>query len=99
MNVGIIALLQETNTFIAEATTLRHFEENLLLTGEPVRAQLADTQHEIGGFFTGLASNGLEAVPIFAARALPFVVDRSPAKSSAEAAAWDVLAREVTRTG
>lgn len=72
MNVGIIALLQETNTFIAEATTLRHFEENLLLTGEAIRTQLADTQHEIGGFFTGLASNGLEAVPIFAARALPF---------------------------
>jgi microcystin degradation protein MlrC len=72
MKVGVIALLQETNTFIAESTTLRHFEENLLLTGAPIRAQLADTQHEIGGFFTGLATHGLEAVPIFAARALPF---------------------------
>jgi alkyldihydroxyacetonephosphate synthase len=43
-----------------------------------------------------LRARSLRASP---ARALPFVVDRSPAKSSAEAAAWDVLAREVTRTG
>lgn len=70
--VGIIALLQETNTFIAEATTLRHFEENLLLTGEPIRTELAGTAHEVGGFFSGLAEAGLQAVPIFAARALPY---------------------------
>ncbi|REJ72393.1 MAG: hypothetical protein DWQ34_12320 [Planctomycetota bacterium] len=72
MKVGIIALLQETNTFIAEPTTLAHFEENLLLTGEAVRESLAGTQHEIGGFFGGLAEQGVDAVPIFAARALPY---------------------------
>ena len=72
MRVGVIALLQETNTFIAEATTLRHFEENLLVTGDRVRSELAQTQHETGGFFEGLARQGLEAVPIFAARALPY---------------------------
>ena len=72
MRVGIIALLQETNTFIAEPTTLRHFEENLLVTGEAVRDRTADTQHETGGFFAGLDEAGIEAVPIFAARALPF---------------------------
>ena len=72
MKVGIVALLQETNTFIAEPTTLAHFEENLLLTGEPVRDALADTQHEIGGYFGGLSEQGIEAVPIFATRALPY---------------------------
>src|SRR5262245_6898850 len=72
MRVGIIALLQETNTFIAEATTLRHFEENLLLTGEPIRVAFADAAHEVGGMFAGLAEAGIEAVPIFATRALPF---------------------------
>lgn len=72
MRVGIIALLQETNTFINEPTTLRHFEENLLVTGEAVRDRTADTQHELGGFFAGLAEAGLEAVPIFATRALPY---------------------------
>lgn len=72
MRVGVIALLQETNTFIAEPTTLRHFEENLLVTGERVRSELADTQHETGGFFEGLSRQKLDAVPIFAARALPY---------------------------
>ena len=72
MKVGVITLLQETNTFIAEATTLRHFEENLLLTGAPIRAAFADTAHEVGGMFAGLDQAGIEAVPIFATRALPF---------------------------
>ena len=40
MRVGILALLHESNTFIAEPTTLRHFEENLLATGEQVREKL-----------------------------------------------------------
>jgi microcystin degradation protein MlrC len=72
MRVGILALLHESNTFISEPTTLRHFEENLLLTHESIREKLADTHHEIGGFFEGLAAAGIEAVPIFAARAVPF---------------------------
>ena len=72
MRVGIIALLQESNTFVAEATTLRHFENHLLARGEQVRAALADTPHEVGGFFERLARGDIEAVPIFAARALPF---------------------------
>lgn len=72
MRVGIVALLQETNTFIAEATTLRHFEENLLLTGEPIRDVFAESSHEVGGMFAGLEKAGVDAVPIFATRALPF---------------------------
>jgi microcystin degradation protein MlrC len=72
MRVGIIALLQESNTFIAEPTTLGHFEQDLLVEGEEVRARLAAAHHEVGGFFAGLAEEGVEAVPIFAARALPF---------------------------
>jgi microcystin degradation protein MlrC len=72
MRVGIIALLQETNTFIAEPTTLRHFEEQLLVSGQRLRELLADTEHEIGGFFEGLAQHKIEAVPIFATRALPY---------------------------
>lgn len=72
MRVGIIALLQETNTFIAEPTTLRHFEEQLLVSGPRMRELLAATQHEIGGMFEGLDRAQLEAVPIFAARALPY---------------------------
>ncbi|MCA9226075.1 MAG: M81 family metallopeptidase, partial [Planctomycetales bacterium] len=72
MRVGIIALLHESNTLIRQPTTRRHFEQDLLLTGAAIRDRLADTHHEIGGFFAGLDEAGVEAVPIFAARAVPF---------------------------
>jgi microcystin degradation protein MlrC len=72
MRVGIIALLQESNTFLAGRTTLAHFEQDLLVEGETVRERLAGAHHEVGGFFAGLAEAGIDAVPVFAARALPF---------------------------
>ena len=71
MRVGIIALLHESNTFVSEQTKFEHFADNMLLTGEAIRRELADTHHEIGGFFDGLAGAQFEAVPIFAARAVP----------------------------
>jgi microcystin degradation protein MlrC len=74
VRVGIIALLQESNTFIEGFTTLAHFEQDLLAEGEEVRRRLANTHHEVGGFFHGLDESGIEAVPIFAARALPYGV-------------------------
>lgn len=83
MRVGIIALLQESNTFIAGATTLAHFERDLLAEGEAVRARFEGAHHEVGGFFAGLAEEGIDAVPIFAARALPYGI--------VEAEAFDAL--------
>jgi microcystin degradation protein MlrC len=72
MRVGIIALLHESNSFVGQPTTLEHFRENWLFTGEVIRAQLADTSHEVGGFLAGLASERIDAVPLLAARAVPF---------------------------
>lgn len=72
MRVGILALLHESNTFVDEPTRLEHFESNLLVTGKAVRDRLAETHHEVGGFFQGLDERGIEAVPIFAARAMPY---------------------------
>jgi microcystin degradation protein MlrC len=74
MRAGILMLMQESNTFLREPTTLQHFQADLLLTGEAVREALAGTHHETAGFFAGLADAGIEAVPIFAARAYPFGV-------------------------
>jgi microcystin degradation protein MlrC len=74
MRVGIIALLQESNTFIARHTTLDDFRADLLAIGGQVRERLATAHHEAGGFFEGLERAGAEAVPIFAARALPYGV-------------------------
>ncbi|MDZ4689461.1 MAG: M81 family metallopeptidase [Planctomycetaceae bacterium] len=70
--VGIVALLQESNTFLSGATTLEHFRQDGLLTGPAIRERYAGSHHEIGGFFDGLDRAGVEAVPIFAARALPY---------------------------
>ena len=72
MRVGILALLHESNTFISAPTTLEHFRQNTLLTGSGVREKFTAAHHEVGGFFLGLANAGLEAVPIFAARAMPY---------------------------
>src|SRR5262245_33352662 len=74
LRVGIIALLQESNTFIDRPTVLADFESDLLVEREEVRARLAGAHHEIDGFFRGLDSEGVEAVPIFAARAIPYGV-------------------------
>lgn len=72
MRVGIIALLHESNTFISAPTRLEHFHQNCLVTGEEVRARMAGTPHEVGGFFSGLEKADIEAVPIFCGRAYPF---------------------------
>ncbi|MSQ94443.1 MAG: M81 family peptidase [Gemmataceae bacterium] len=72
MRVGIIAFMQESNTFIAGPTTFAHFEQDTLLEGDAVRSRFADAHHEVGGFFAGLAEEHLDAVPIFAARAYPY---------------------------
>jgi microcystin degradation protein MlrC len=72
MRIGIIALLQESNTFIEQPTTLAHFEQDMLLEGEAVRERLATSHHEVGGMFHALEDLSVAAVPIFAARAFPF---------------------------
>src|SRR4029079_16608439 len=74
MRIGIIALLQESNTFVGQPTTLAHFEQELLVVGDEVRKRLAGTHHEVAGMFHALDDAGEEAVPIFAARAVPFGV-------------------------
>ena len=81
--VGILALSQESNTFLPGTTTLGHFQQDLFLVGDEVRTQFANAHHEIRGFFDGLARAGIEAVPLFAARALPF--------GTIEPEAFDVL--------
>jgi len=49
--VGIIALIQESNTFLPGKTTVQHFQQDILLTGEDVRRHFAHAHHEVRGFF------------------------------------------------
>ncbi len=71
MRIGIIAIQHESNTFVQSATTLDDFKHDALACGEDVRPIFEDALHEVGGFFTGLKHAQVEAVPIFAARAVP----------------------------
>lgn len=71
MRVGIVSLMHESNTFAVDRTSLSAFQRDRLLTGEAVREHLAGTHHEVGGFFDGLAAEGIEAVPVFAAWTMP----------------------------
>lgn len=79
MRVGIAALMHESNTFISGNTPIDRFREDLFLTGVEVANQLAQSHHEIGGFFEGLRNSqrsamearAIEAVPLAAFRATP----------------------------
>ena len=72
MRVGIVALQHETNTFIEEPTGLAAFHAGLLVMGAAFREAVADSNHELAGFFAGLDQAGVTAVPLFGARALPY---------------------------
>src|SRR5581483_2633592 len=71
MRVGIIALHHESNSFLPQPTTMDNFRADTLATGEHVRALFEAAYHEVGGFFEGLRNAQIDAVPIFAARAIP----------------------------
>lgn len=71
MRCGVIGFLQESNTFVQSKTGLADFAADVLLCGEDVRDRFVDAPHELGGFFAGLEQEGIDAVPLFAARALP----------------------------
>ena len=51
MRVGILALMQESNTFLPATTHWDDFANETLARGSEVRTQFADAPHEIGGFF------------------------------------------------
>jgi microcystin degradation protein MlrC len=71
MRVGIIGLQHESNTFLGTPTTWEDFEQGALLTGQAIRREYGAAYHELGGFFQGLEADGIDAVPIFFAWALP----------------------------
>ncbi len=71
MRVGIIGLQLESNTFQKTPTTWDHFEQGALLTGQDIVREYGESHHEIGGFLRGLDEEGIEALPIFFAWALP----------------------------
>ena len=71
MRVGLIMLYHESNTLVDQPITLDSFRQDTLCTGHAVRDAFAGSHHEMGGFFDGLEREGIDAVPLFAARIIP----------------------------
>ncbi|MDC0935295.1 M81 family metallopeptidase [Pirellulales bacterium] len=72
MRVGILGLLQESNTFLPARTSWDDFANGTLVRGNEIREAFIDAPHEIGGFFQGLEAARIEPAPLFVARALPY---------------------------
>jgi microcystin degradation protein MlrC len=71
MRIGIVGIMHESNTFVAEPTTLEDFGRDLLVTGDAVRERLGAAHHEVAGALEALDAAGATAVPLLFARALP----------------------------
>jgi microcystin degradation protein MlrC len=71
VRIGIIGLQHESNTFQSGPTTWEHFQQGALLTGQAIAREYGAAHHEVGGFFQGLDEEGLTAVPVFFAWAMP----------------------------
>lgn len=95
MRVGIFGLIQESNTFLEGTTTIDHFRQSQLLTGDQIRESFAESHHEIAGFFEELDRSGLTAVPVFFARALPY----GTITEATYAALVEMLERELSQCG
>lgn len=95
MRVGILSIQHESNTFINGVTTLNDFRNDAFLFGNDIREQYQNSAHEIGGFLAGLEEEGIEAVPVLFARAIPGgTIDRKTAE-----ALIGILKEEVPKAG
>ncbi|MFN8620268.1 MAG: M81 family metallopeptidase [Chloroflexota bacterium] len=80
MRIGVISVVQETNTFAAVPTTLADFERQGLAEGAAAAALVAGTNTELAGALEALAAAGpmVEAVPLLRAWAMSGgVLDRA----------------------
>lgn len=92
MRVGIIAIQHESNTFLNRPTDLDAFKRGMFLRGEAVRSEYRNAHHELGGFFEGLETAGIEAVPMLMAWAVPSGVVTANALEAVWAAACEEMA-------
>lgn len=75
IRIGILSFLHESNTFVAQQTTLANFQCDLYLQGREIVSAMEGTHHEVGGFLESLrstdASEPIECVPLLMMRATP----------------------------
>ncbi len=96
LRVGILGLFHESNTFATHPTTLADFLGYDWLLGEEIREEMADNHDEVGGGLAALdAAEGVEAVPLLYAAALP----AGEIEPAAEVALWAEAERALAAAG
>jgi len=68
MRIGVVSVMQETNTFCAVRATMEEFVPHVR-RGEEILATYAGTKSGIGGFLDAARAEGLMVVPTYSARA------------------------------
>lgn len=71
LRVAILGIYHESNTFIAQPTTLENFRSGHWLSGEAIINEYRNAYHEIGGMLEVLEDNHIDAVPVMYAEATP----------------------------
>jgi microcystin degradation protein MlrC len=69
--VGVIGFLHESNSFSPFVTTLDHFNQAGITTGEELINRWQNSTHELGGFLEGSKRLELLPVPVLATYAIP----------------------------
>jgi microcystin degradation protein MlrC len=93
--VGVASIIQETNTFSANQSTMQDFEIQGIWLGEDVETNSQGLNIEISGSLTQLRTHGFEAIPLLRAWAMSggVLLDTELAKMKV------ILKREITAAG
>jgi microcystin degradation protein MlrC len=87
MAFAVVGIFHESNTFVGRGTRLDDFA---ILEGDAIRHHHAGSRSAIGGYLAAAEALGVEAVPLFLARATP--------SGTIESAAFDTLVERVVRS-
>jgi microcystin degradation protein MlrC len=69
--IGVAGFLHESNKFLGVPTAFEHFAATSLSFGREMLERWRDSHHELGGILRGLATEGIEIVPLMATFAVP----------------------------
>src|SRR5690606_28674329 len=68
--VGLVGIYHESNTFVADPTTLTNFQRRYL-KGDAIRKEYEKAHHEIGGMLEVMDRENIEVIPLIYAEATP----------------------------
>ena len=96
LRIGLLGLFHESNTFADHPTRLADFTGYDWHEGEAVRREMAENFDEVGGALAALdAAEGVQAVPLLYAAALP----AGPIEAEAEDGLWAAAERLLASAG